>query len=242
MTLDDIRKLQQKKYRQRFGRFVLEGEHAVLELQKAATRQPALLQSELYVTAAYQNWDSPFRRHLLDERQFARVAGTETPQGILAVVPILPLQQAAPLPGRAEKAVYLYEVQDPGNLGTILRSLAWFGGFRLLLSPGSVDPWNPKTVRASLGALFHVPIELDVAGASLAQRFRSCAALDLQGRDVRAPEFSSHDCYLFGNEARGLPASLVEQTAASRYAIPGSGALESLNLAMAVGICGFALG
>ena len=241
MTLDDIRKLQQKKYRQRFGRFVLEGEHAVLELQKAAQHTPALLQSELYVTEAYQHWDSPFRTHLLDARQFARIAGTETPQGILAVVPILPLQTAPGGAGREEKAIYLYEVQDPGNLGTILRTLAWFGGFRLLLSPGCVDPWNPKTVRASLGALFHVPIELDFTTEALAQRFRRCAALDLQGRSVRTAEFNDHDCYLFGNEARGLPPALLAAVAATRYSVPGTGTPESLNLAMAVGICAYAL-
>lgn len=242
MTLDDIRKLQQKKYRQRFGRFVLEGEHAVLELQKAAQHNPALRQSELYVTEAYRDWDSPLRSHVLDARQFARIAGTETPQGILAVVPIVPLQAAPAVPGRTERAIYLWEVQDPGNLGSILRTLAWFGGFRLLLSPGCVDPWNPKTVRASLGALFHVPLELEVTTAALTQRFRHCAALDLQGASVRGAGFGDHDCYLFGNEARGLPPALVQAVAATRYAIPGAGTLESLNLAMAVGICAFALG
>lgn len=241
MTLDDIKKLQQKKYRQRFGCFVLEGEHAVLELQKAVAHTPALLKSELYVTQDYQHWSSPFRTHLLDRKQFARIADTESPQGILAVVPIVPLQAAAPVTGRNEKAIYLHEVQDPGNLGSILRTLAWFGGFRLLLSPGCVDPWNPKVVRASLGALFHVPLELDVAGDGLAQRFKRIAALDLQGESVRAADFAAHDCYLFGNEARGLPDDLVQRSAATRYAIPGSGGLESLNLAMAVGICAYAL-
>lgn len=241
MTLDDIKKLQQKKYRQRFGCFVLEGEHAVLELQKAAQHTPALLQSELYVTAAYQHWTSPFRTHVLDARQFARIADTETPQGILAVVPMLPLATAALPDGRSEKSIYLHEVQDPGNLGSILRTLAWFGGFRLLLSPGCVDPWNPKVVRASLGALFHVPLELDVPGSTLTQRFARVAALDLQGSSVRSADFAAHDCYLFGNEARGLPAALVDSCQATRYGIPGAGALESLNLAMAVGICAYAL-
>lgn len=241
MKLADISKLEQKKYRQRFGCFVVEGEHLVLELQKAAQHTPALLQSVLYVTDTYQHWASPFPTQLLDARQFARIAGTETPQGILAVVPLLPLQAAAPVPGRLETAIYLHEVQDPGNLGTILRTLAWFGGFRLLLGPGSVDPYNPKVVRASMGALFQVPMELEVTLAALEQRYQRFATLDLQGHSIRTPVFSDFDCYLFGNEARGLPPALGPQSTAMRFSIPGAGSLESLNLATAVSICAFAL-
>jgi TrmH family RNA methyltransferase len=241
MKLDDIKKLQHKKYRQAFGHFVIEGEHLVLELQKAAQHNPALLQSELYVTDAYQHWVSPFKTTLINERQLKQLADTETPQGILGVVPIV--QNIAPLtaPGRSEKAIYLHEIQDPGNLGTILRTLAWFGGFRLLLSPGSVDPYNPKSVRASLGALFHVPLELDVAVSSLTTRFRNIACLDLQGESTRAVGFGDFECYLFGNEARGLPVELLMTLNTARFAISGSGALESLNLATAVNICAYEL-
>ena len=238
MKLDDIRKLQQKKYRQAFGHFVVEGEHLVLELQNAAQRNPALMQSELYVTDAYEHWTSPFRTHVVSERQFRQLADTETPQGILGVVPI-PRNVASA--SCNDKAIYLHEIQDPGNLGTILRTLAWFSGFRVLLSPGSVDPYNPKAVRASLGALFHVPMELEVDASTLATRFGKVACLDLHGKDTRAPEFADFDCYVFGNEARGLPQELVTALNATRFAISGSGALESLNLATAVNICAYEL-
>jgi TrmH family RNA methyltransferase len=235
MKLDDIKKLQHKKYRQAFGCFVVEGEHLALELQKATQQNPALLQSELYVTDAYQHWKSPFKTHVVNERQFKQLADTETPQGILGVVPIVPAKAAV----QREKAIYLHEIQDPGNLGTILRTLAWFGGFRLLLSPGSVDPYNPKAVRASLGALFHVPIEFDVAASALSARYKRIASLDLQGESTKAANFADFDCYLFGNEARGLPAEVLPE--AKRFAITGSGTLESLNLATAVNICAYEL-
>lgn len=239
MKLDDVRKLRQKKYREAFRCFVAEGEHLVLELQKAAQKNPALLQSELYVTGTYEHWQSPFKTHVINERQFKQLADTETPQGILAVVPLL---DAPAKTGTAnDKAIYLHEIQDPGNLGTILRTLAWFGGFRVLLSPGSVDPYNPKVVRASLGALFHVPMELDVAAASLGARFRKIACLDLAGDDTRTAQFAAFDCYVFGNEARGLPSDLVTALGAKRFAIAGSGTLESLNLATAVNICAYEL-
>ncbi|HEY0961155.1 MAG TPA: RNA methyltransferase [Pseudomonadales bacterium] len=239
MKLDDVRKLHQKKYREAFGCFIAEGEHLVLELQRAAQTNPALSNSELYVTQAYEHWPGPFRKHVLDARQFKQLADTETPQGILAVVPLLNAPAAAD--ARGETAIYLHEVQDPGNLGTILRTLAWFGGFRLLLSPGSVDPYNPKAVRASLGALFHVPIELDVEASTLPSRYGSIACLDLQGDNTRAAHFADFSCYIFGNEARGVPGELVAALNATRFAIAGSGTLESLNLATAVNICAYEL-
>ena len=255
MKLDDIKKLQQKKYRQAFGHYLVEGEHLVLELQKAASTQPALTSSELYVTAAYEHWQSPFTTHLIGERQMARLADTQTPQGILAIVPIIapevtpivtPMAQSQERPAintqhSSEKAIYLHEVQDPGNLGTILRTLAWFGGFRCLLSPGSVDPYNPKVVRASMGAIFHLPLETDVELASLSQRFHRLACLDLNGRSLTERSFADHDCYLFGNEARGIPAQALDELNATAYTINGKGQIESLNLASAVNICSWEL-
>ena len=86
-----------------------------------------------------------------------------------------------------EQAIYLHEIQDPGNLGTILRTLAWFGNFRCLLSPGSVDPYNSKVVRASMGAIFHVPFEIDVELAALATRFARIACLDMHGGSLQSP-------------------------------------------------------
>jgi TrmH family RNA methyltransferase len=251
VKLDDIKKLQQKKYRQAFGHYLVEGEHLVLELQKAASHQPALKASELYVTAAYEHWHSPFTTHVIGERQMARLTDTKTPQGILAIVPITvpikaPITQAQEQPAaatqhRPEKAIYLHEVQDPGNLGTILRTLAWFGGFRCLLSPGSVDPYNPKVVRASMGAIFHVPLETEVELASLSERFHRLACLDLNGRSLTEPGFADHDCYLFGNEARGIPAQALDELNATAYTVNGKGQIESLNLASAVNICSWEL-
>ena len=239
MKLDDVKKLQQKKYREQFGHFLVEGEHLVLELQKAAQHAPLLASSELYVTAAYEHWQSPLRTHLISDRQMAQIADTKTPQGIIAVVPMAAIGSGPSAP--ADKAIYLHEIQDPGNLGTILRSLAWFGGFRCLLSPGSVDPFNPKVVRASMGAIFHTPIEQDVSLDNLSTRFARIACLDMQGQSLRAPAFAQAECYLFGNEARGVPSQALSELNATPFSIAGSGAIESLNLASTVNICVYEL-
>ena len=239
MKLDDIKKLQQKKYRAEFGHFLVEGEHLALELQKAAQGNPLLQRSELYVTAAFEHWQSPFKTHVISDRQMAQIADTKTPQGIVAVVPMP--ESVAPASQPGERAIYLHEIQDPGNLGTILRTLAWFGGFRCLLSPGSVDPYNPKVVRSSMGAIFHAPLELDVGLDSLRTRFKRIACLDMNGEPVQSESFRGFDCYLFGNEARGVPREQLLALAAQAFTIPGCGAIESLNLAATVNICAYEL-
>lgn len=237
MKLDDVKKLHLKRYRDELGHFLVEGEHLVLELQKAALENSLLQGCELYVTAGHESWRSPFPIHLISASHMSQVADTKNPQGIVALIPILP----TPPVRDGERAIYLHEIQDPGNLGTILRTLAWFGGFRCLLGPGSVDPYNPKVARASAGAIFHVPIEVDVALTSVPKRFPRIACLDMQGGNVLSPRFGQFDCYVFGNEARGVPREELAALGAESYAIRGSGTIESLNVAAAVNMCAYEL-
>jgi TrmH family RNA methyltransferase len=232
MKHEDIRKLHQKKFREQLGHFVIEGEHLVQELEKAAANDARLRSSEIYVTRDYAHWSSRLPVHIIQSRQMAQISETRSPQGIAAVVPLL----EAPAPRAGERAVYLHEIQDPGNLGTILRTLAWFGNFRCLLSPDSVDVHNGKVVRASMGAIFHVPVELDVPIDALPDRFARIASLDLGGQAVSSPAFRDFDCYVFGNEARGLPRERLTALHAQAFTIEGTGAIESLNVAATVNI------
>jgi TrmH family RNA methyltransferase len=233
LKLEDVRKLDQKKFREELGHFVIEGEHLVEELEKAAKHDPRLRQSEIYVTRDYAHWSSTLPMHVIQSKQMAQISETRSPQGIAAVVPLL--APAAPRPN--ERAIYLHEIQDPGNLGTILRTLAWFGNFRCLLGPDSVDLHNGKVVRASMGAIFHVPVEIDVPLASLPERFSRIASLDLEGAPVASKAFRDFDCYVFGNEARGLPQAQMAALPLQPFTIPGTGALESLNVAATVNMC-----
>ena len=121
MKLDDIKKLHQKKYRTEFGHFLVEGEHLVLELEKAAAINQAFKNCQLYVTESFKDFSSPFKKNLVSEKHMAQLSDTKSPQGIIAVAPLI---TASSTPSANEKTIYLYEVQDPGNLGTILRSLA----------------------------------------------------------------------------------------------------------------------
>ncbi len=230
MKFEDIKKLHQKKFRAELGFFLVEGEHLVQELQKAAKHDERLRASEIYLTRDFAHWSSALPIHVIQSRQMAQISETRSPQGIAAVVPLF---ESSP-PRAGERAVYLHEIQDPGNLGTILRTLAWFGNFRCLLSPDSVDMHNGKVVRASMGAVFHGPVEIDVPLSSLLGRFARIASLDLRGEPIASPAFRDSQCFLFGNEARGLPGEAA--VLARAFTIPGTGAIDSLNVAATVNI------
>ena len=236
LSIDILKKLQHKKYRLEYGYFIAEGEHLVQELLAAAALNPELLEAQLYFTASYTGAKGALNSHEISEAQMVKLSETKTPQGVLAVVPIKALLEKTQA-SEIERVYYLHEVQDPGNLGTIIRTLAWFGASRCILSPGSVDPFNSKVVRASMGAIFHVPFETEVSLSELHSRFPRLACLDMNGTPVADSSFANFDAYVFGNEARGLPEGLQ----ASAYTIPGSRRIESLNLASAVNICAYEL-
>ena len=259
MKLDEIKKLHQKKYRNEFGNFLVEGEHLILELEKAVQNNPKLSAAKIYTSESYGTFESAFegtdsalQQTQISDKQMQKISDTKSPQGIVAVVPLSAVltestsdadinSGSGANSGKEQRTIYLHEVQDPGNLGTILRTLAWFGNFKCVLSPNSVDPFNPKVVRASMGAIFHVPIEVDVTLDSLQTQFDQFACLDITGEPLSSPAFNQHQCFVFGNEARGVPREELEKLNSQAFSIQGNGALESLNLATAVNMCAYEL-
>jgi TrmH family RNA methyltransferase len=256
LRFEDLKRLRDREGRAQLGHFLAEGEHLVLELGRALAHRSALAASRILVSHEYLERGLPagfptqLPRDTFNARQMAPLSDTRSPQGVIAVVPILP----APPPVVGERAVYLHEVQDPGNLGTILRTLAWFGGFRCLLSPDSVDPYNPKAVRASMGAVFTLPFESDVTLDDLRQRYRAISLLDKDGRDIADHRLAggqlvdgglaAADCLMFGNEARGASPEMKAIAAGAVFSIPGAATgrgVESLNLATAVAVCAYGL-
>jgi TrmH family RNA methyltransferase len=242
MKLDDAKKLHQKKYRSQFAHYLVEGEHLVLELDKALSNKQKKQQAitiTLFITEEFENWarklHSCFSVKVINAKQMSQLSDTKSPQGIVACVPLPDLSNTPIKPNT--RTIYLHEIQDPGNLGTILRTLAWFGDFNVMLSPNSVDPFNSKVVRASMGAIFYVPLLLDVSLNDIQSRFTRFAYLDLQGESITHSNFKSYGCYLFGNEARGVPSEALSKMQADAFTIAGSGDIDSLNLASAVTIC-----
>ncbi len=206
---------------------------------------------EVFVTSdASQRYDGLVaaapRASLVDDRALASLSDAVTPAGIVAVCSFLdvPLDSAlaAALAGSSLVAVCA-DVRDPGNAGTIIRTADALGADAVVLAGHSVDPYNPKSVRASVGSLFHLPVALepDPAAAVVAAQEAGLVVLAADGDGElsladTAEIVAGPTAWLFGNEAWGLPAELAA-LADHRVRIPIHGRAESLNLATAAAIC-----
>jgi len=166
----------------------------------------------------------------------ARVASTVTPQPVLAVAARCDVALDA-VAGQASFAVVLAGVADPGNVGTILRSAEAAGADAVVLTEGSVDVFNPKVVRASAGALFRVPVVVDVAvGSVAAVGLPLLGAVASGGVPYDEARLDRPCALVLGSEAHGLPGDLVLDGLVS---IPHAGRAESLNVAMAATVLCF---
>jgi RNA methyltransferase, TrmH family len=189
------------------------------------------------------------------DKLFASVAGTETPQGVAALF-VQPswefddvLRGAAAddgaLGGDAALVVVMAAVQDPGNVGTIVRSAEAFGATGVVTTRGSADPWSPKALRASAGSGLRFPVlrgmaipvvlaQLRVAGVKIVAASSHSLAVTGAGADAAA-DLREPVAIFIGNEGAGLPPE-IEHAADARISIPMSAAVESLNAAVAASV------
>ncbi len=183
-------------------------------------------------------WVERYRRNavVLEDRLFDRASSVEHGAGLMAIVAM----PRALLPAQLDDdAVYLDRVQDPGNVGTVLRSCAAVGVRRVLCAPGTAACWSPKVLRAAMGAHFAVEIHEGIGAAELQARCRitpiatdACASRSLYDSDLRAPAI-----WLFGNEGQGLGPALERWAQTQRVSIPQTEAVESLNVGVAAALC-----
>jgi TrmH family RNA methyltransferase len=163
-------------------------------------------------------------RHELAPNVMERVASTESPQPVLAVVSM----RVSELPTDANFVIVADQLGDPGNAGTIIRSAEAAGAHGVILTPGSVDPFNPKVVRASAGSLFRVPV-VEATLESLTN-FRRLGTSSHRGDVYTDPVYHGRVAIVVGNEAHGLG----DDAAIDQWVtIPHAGPAESLNVAMA---------
>ncbi|MBV8672092.1 MAG: RNA methyltransferase [Acidobacteriaceae bacterium] len=220
------------------GRIAIEGEHLLLEA--VASR---LSISTVFVRAGSEHLLSHLRLPesaeilALPREVFSSAVDTESPQGIAALVepPDFTLDRifagsSAPL------IVIAAGLQDPGNLGTLIRSAEAFGAAGLINLPGTVSPWNQKALRASAGSSFRLPVisvREDEALAALASRDISVfAAVASGGESVTTLDLTRPAALIIGNEGSGLPHKILSSATAT-VTIPVPGSVESLNAAIA---------
>ena len=175
--------------------------------------------------------------------QLAKLTGAVTPPGVAALVrwnPAAPAEIAARAPAEDPALVVALDaIGDPGNAGTILRTADWFGAAGVVLGPGSVEPTNPKTLRATMGSIFHLPIapveSLPAALAALKGAGFAAVGAALDGEPLAKFAWPRRAVIVVGNEASGIGPE-VRAALDARVRIPGYGHAESLNAAIAAGI------
>jgi TrmH family RNA methyltransferase len=244
-----IRELQlERRVRAQDGAFVVEGVHAVLDL---LTRYPeqilTIVSAHGYLPKEGQRdrlvrLESAAQQFSCTDLQFSKLSNLDTPQGILAVVRQPTWDEGEVLSQPTLLGIFGEQIQDPANVGTIIRTAAALNVSGLWLTPESADVYHPKVVRATSGVLLALPIfaSKDLSGL-IRQGCRIFAAEVTGGGAISIDEIHQAPRKLVlavGNESRGLSALLLKQ-ATTRFTIPLSRDVESLNVAATVAIATF---
>jgi len=242
--LSVARDLKRRRARERQTRFVAEGIRSVEELLRSPlTVDGALVSPALGATprgAALLESMRAASVTILDVSQtdFASASSTDAPQGVLAIAQIPERDVSALTFTHRPRVLVLDGVQDPGNVGTLLRTAAAFGVDATLAMPDTVDLWNAKVVRSAMGALFRhqaLACDWDAFDALRTTQHLQCWAADASGEPVDQVRGERAMALVVGNEGAGL-SNQTRARADRRVAIPISADVESLNVAVAAGI------
>ena len=231
-------KLKDKKHRDRNGLFLAEGLRFVREI-------PDRVFIEEYILAESEadNFDflrGGVRKYVFSDNLFGQLAETDSPQGIIAVCRKLEYETEDVFKNKNGFYIIAENINDPGNLGTIIRTADAFNADAVFLSRGSVDMYNSKVLRSTMGSLFHIPVITGVDVEKLAENMKNRGirlyAAHLKGeKRPQDTDFKGASAFVFGNEARGLSdkaADLCDEL----IKIPIPGRAESLNLSVAAAV------
>ncbi len=231
--------LQKKaKYRKEQGSFVVEGIRMVLEAPEE--RLETVYASDSFLKQGGLEKLDGISFTEVSDQAFRAMADTQTPQGVLAVVKTLDWQEEAFYTEKDALLLVLENLQDPGNLGTILRAGEGAGVSGVIMSRETVDIYNPKVIRSTMGSIYRVPF---VTAEDLGTVLEGCRehgifsyAAHLEGSiNYEAADFRKPTAFLIGNEAAGL-SDRISAAADFLVRIPMKGSVESLNAAVAASI------
>jgi RNA methyltransferase, TrmH family len=239
-----IRLARSRKHRRSAGKLAVEGPN-LLEQALAA----GLIPEVVFYTAEYgsgkgfpliSSLPREVRQLRVTETVFTRLAATEAPQAVAALIPFQEPDPSSLLAGPLTLAMLLDRLQDPGNMGTVLRTAAAAGVDAVFYTPGSADPFSPKVLRASAGAFFHIRTAqarepLQLVESLKRDGIQAAAALPQSDQLFWEADFKHPTLLMIGNESSGISADL-SAAADCGVTIPQAGQLDSLNAAVAAGI------
>jgi len=227
-----IQSLQRGKFRKEYQQYLIEGKR----LLKSALELGVELEN-IYYTDSFKNENLSFIQAIeqsksnfeqISSKQFEKISTTKSPAGIAGICKT-PKQIEPDL--KQTKWLYLDKLSDPGNMGTLFRSAAWFNFTYIALSPDCVDPYNPKVVRAGMGAHFGLSIHTNFELSQFSDSHTLIGA-DQRGNDVSHFKTPERFVLVLGSEAHGL-SSTIEQNIDTTISIKKIGFGESLNVGVA---------
>lgn len=236
----ELKKMKEKKYRHERNAFLIEGVRFVREarLQGAIIRSYIISAEEPELQSAVGAGDED-EILVVPSKVLAELSSTVTPQGIMAEVEMPKEMQIGSILMNDGLWLYLDEIRDPGNLGTIIRSAHAFALDGIILAKGSCDPYQGKVLRSTMGSIFKVPLVLDAGIEFLKEATDSGVSLyltDLTDSGVlKDIEVSPRSIIVIGNEARGVQGT-IKALPHNNLHIPMPGGAESLNAAVAASI------
>jgi RNA methyltransferase, TrmH family len=221
-----IRSLQEKKYREAEGRFVVEGEKMVRE---ALDLIPERVELVVHLHEFYPG-ELSCETLACNERELKQISFLQTPNKMLAVLKkgMNPLTQKG-------LVLALDGIQDPGNLGTIIRTADWFGLESIVCSTDTVDCYNPKVIQASMGSIYRVNLHYTDLHSFLSDSEKPIYGALLEGKNIYQMDLSNDGILLMGNEGKGIRPELISHIKVP-ITIPRFGMAESLNVAVATAI------
>jgi TrmH family RNA methyltransferase len=228
-----IQSLKLKKQRETEGRFVLEGPRLVMELLAAPMFHPATIYATSAFTTGLSNIPNAIQVVEISNNELERLSFLQTPHQCLAVATIPPALASQPQTGKWQ--LLLDGIQDPGNLGTIIRVADWFGVHPIFASEHTADCFNPKVVQASMGSILRVAVHYAPVMNWLNNPELAVYGADMHGESIWNQNQFRPGLLVIGNEGNGINAEL-RQRIDTFISIPKTGAAESLNAGLAAGI------
>lgn len=224
-----IKSLQNKKERAFSQKFVIEGEKIVNE----ALIYGSEVLEHIYATSNYIGQieiPTSINATIITPHELEKISTLTTPNKAIAIC-----KQQISIKRKSNLILALDHVQDPGNLGTIIRLADWFGIYEIICSENTVDCYNPKVIQSTMGAIFRVNVSYQNLVSYLEKTTLPIYGALLNGENVFTTEFNEKGIILLGNEGNGI-SEILKQFITNRITIPKYGEAESLNVAMAASI------
>jgi len=226
-----VKSLQDKKQRQKYNQFVVEGEKSITELLKSPFDTVKLYAVSTFLEQNFQLLKSVSYEEV-NEKELKQMSAHMAPQKALAVVRI---PEEEPIKKNTKLILALDEIQDPGNLGTIIRIADWYGIEHIVCNKGCTDAYNPKCINSSMGSFLRVKLHCQDIVELAEQTQLPLMVAVLEGQNIHQGSLPKEGILVIGNEGHGVNDFIISK-AKYKLTIPKYGGAESLNAAISTAI------